>query len=316
MRRRHGRVRHPGLLRLFASLAFVAGMLSLPWLVRSTLPKLPVNVRELYVSGGSLLSALDIRSMAKVDRGQKLFSASMERVVQRVKADPRVERVAVVRNATGDMAIQVTERKAAALINLDDLYYADAEGTILGSVPAGAKDMESLPIVTGPWKGSAKNRKSIPEIRSALELMAVLATAGVAQNQISEIHFDEKLGWVLYHVGCGMRIVIGWDGFPTKAKRLKRVLRDFEKREPLVREIDLDFDDRAIVKLKRAQRGSVATKGELRTAAIGRRAIVAVPPHPDDIWGVENHDGPNSSRAAKNLDRHIIEKRSGDGEEG
>jgi len=40
--------------------------------------------------------------------------------------------------------------------------------------------------------------------------------------------------------------------------------------QPLVREIDLDFDDRAIVKLKRAQRGSVATKGELRTAAIGR----------------------------------------------
>jgi hypothetical protein len=87
---------------------------------------------------------------------------------------------------------------------------------------------------------------------TGLALRAALLDAGFEEKEISELHFDSQLGWVLYRVGAASRAIFGSDQFTEKATRLARVLQDFRNKEGTVKEIDLDFRDRAIVKMKHA----------------------------------------------------------------
>ncbi len=120
--------------RWFAPLAvaFVAAAaLFVPRWFRDLGEKLPMKIRELHVQGAKALSAIELKALAGVQEGSPLFGKWPAEVLAKVKQNPRVERVALVRDVTGKIVMHVAERKAEALVNLDRLYFVDREGNVL-----------------------------------------------------------------------------------------------------------------------------------------------------------------------------------------
>ncbi len=220
-----------------------------PWFLVRYVSKLPIRITDLRVLGGAVLSPSNVEKLSGIHEGDPLFGSWIQGTLQSIKANPRVSNVAVRRNVTGGVTILFDEKKAAALANFDELYFLDREGTVLG--PADAKSSESVdfPVMTGPWSGKKPTSGFTDELRDGISLLSTLSERGFPEKSISEIHFDRSVGWVMYRVGKKFRVVMGTSDYERKANRLSRVLKDFEGKENVLREIDLDFGDRAIVKI-------------------------------------------------------------------
>lgn len=241
--------------RWFAPLAvaFVAAAaVFVPRWFRDLGERLPMKIRELHVQGAKALSAIELKALAGIQEGAPLFGKWPAEVLAKVKQNPRVERVTLVRDVTGKIVMHVAERKAEALVNLDRLYFVDREGNVLEAADPTSAGVANLIVLTGPWK-KEKRPEPRAQLAEGLALRDALLTAGFEEKRISELHFDSKLGWVVYRVNSKAPAIIGEGRFSEKAKRLARVLRDFKGKEQVVKEIDLDFRDRAIVKVKQAE---------------------------------------------------------------
>jgi cell division protein FtsQ len=215
----------------------------------------PARVSEFRVEGMKALSSPVAKELSSLWEGKSLFGSFVSRskeAVQTLGQNPRVANVTVLRDMTGQVLVKVAERQPAALVNLDRLYYVDREGLLLDPVTPDSSEAANLVILTGDWGkmkvGMAERLK--PRLRNGLDLLAALQDAGFRQKEISELHQTAMSVWVVYLVGSGIPILVGSDRFETKALRLKRVVKDLEAQKVSVKEIDLDYRDRVVVKLK------------------------------------------------------------------
>jgi hypothetical protein len=243
------RKRTPSWFAVIAMPLVVAAAVFLPRWFRDLGERIPAKVRQMHVLGTKALSSIQIQALTGVQDGTPLFGGWQKEALEKVKKHPRIERVAVVRDVTGKVVVAVSEWKAAALVNLERLYFIDREGRVLEATDAGSPEVANLVVLTGPWK-----EKDAPSLKGRLSeglaLRDAMVKAGFGEEKISELHFDRALGWVVYRTGSKTPAVIGIGRFEEKAKRLARVLQDWKGKEGVVREIDLDFRDRAIVKVK------------------------------------------------------------------
>ncbi len=226
--------------------SFLVGATALASRVRVGLPG---KIRELSVFGQRVVQSKDLKSVAGVSRDTPLFGGWIDQTLTRVTSNPRVASAAVTRTATGQVVIRVSEHKAAALVNLERLYYLNAEGRVLDEARGDKPEALDLPVLTGPWSGAAHVSEWESRFREGTRLLKILAGGGFPQSQISELHFDPSRGWAVYRTGSAARVVVGGEQFEARVKRLRRVLKDVRWDEG-VREIDLDFADRVVVKHK------------------------------------------------------------------
>lgn len=211
---------------------------------------LPFEVRKLQVHGLKTLQAIDWYEFTGLQKNTPLFGRWMDDTLARVKANPRVAEATIFRNATGEVVIQVAEHKAFALINLDHLFFINSDGKILDQAGMNSAETRDLPVITGPWSGEPWNGEWTQHAREGVELLHHLASAEIPEKRISEVHFSETLGWVVYEIGSDARIILGSENLDQRAQRLKRVLRELEKHKKRVKEIDLNLTDRVVVKIK------------------------------------------------------------------
>lgn len=220
-----------------------------PWALERYGHRVPVHVSQLKVLGGQVLSEIDLRSILSFKEGDPLFGNKMGKAIDRLSANPRVASVAVVRDVTGRVKVNVKERKTAAIVNVGALHFMDENGDVMESVSTLSKEATDLPVLSGPWTDQKTTQGYQSRLVEALSLLRTLDVAGISQASISELHWREELGWILYRVGTRSRVIVGRDRFEEKAMRLARVARELRGRERLIREIDLDLNDRAVVKV-------------------------------------------------------------------
>ncbi|MFH1263720.1 MAG: FtsQ-type POTRA domain-containing protein [Pseudomonadota bacterium] len=239
--------------RWFAPMAIgfaIAATVFLPRFIRELERKIPFTVRNLHVQGAKALSKIEVQALSGIQEGGPLFGRWRDEALKKMALHPRLERVTVARDVTGQIVVRVAERKVAALVNLDRLHFVDRDGNVLEAADASSPEAAKLVVLTGPWK-----EKDAPSLSSrlteGLEIRDALVQAGFAEKDISEIHFDPAFGWILYRMNTKTPAVIGWDLFGEKMKRLVRVLQDLKGKEGVVRELDLGFRDRAIVKIRK-----------------------------------------------------------------
>jgi cell division septal protein FtsQ len=210
----------------------------------------PLQVREFRMYGLKALDPAALKSLTGLGKGSPLFGPWMDGVLARVSSNPRVAAATVARSAAGDVVLKVSERAAVALVNLERLYYLSAEGKVLDRARADAPEAFDLPVLTGPWSGGAWSPECAGRVREGLRVLADLSASGVSQKSVSEVHWEESLGWVLYRVGSPARTILGRGEFRERARRWVKVLGRLERERRDVGEIDLDFPDRVVVKLK------------------------------------------------------------------
>jgi cell division septal protein FtsQ len=238
------------LLGVAAGALLVAAILALGrWLPR--LPLFAVDVVEARLSGRErYLTRRTVLEAAAVRRGTPLLAVDLREVAERVRALPWVDGVVVRRELPSRLVVEVTERSAAALVQLDRLYFADAGGRVFKPVEPG--EAADLPVITGLAPAELADDPG----RSAARLAAGLALLELAAARlpvtISELHVDALRGFVLRTNAPGTEIVVGEGPFATKLDRAALVLAHLTAAGEDAESVDVTLEHRAIARRRPA----------------------------------------------------------------
>ncbi len=223
-----------------------------PWAMERYGDLLPFQIEEVKVEGTEKLSPHQVLAVAGIKLGDPLFGASAQAAPQRLKGVPRVSDVLVIRDLRGRLTLRVREEEPRALVNLNRLYFVDDEGEVLDEASSNLAEAEDLPVITGPWGGKKPEKAHLYQDRfiEAIWIAEILEAQGFDPGSISELHWEKNIGWAVYRTNVTYPVVLGHDRYVSKVRRLVRVLKDFSGREVFLREIDLDYNHRVVVKMK------------------------------------------------------------------
>lgn len=237
-----------GLLRVLRSMVFlkrfvwipcVATLLLLFGIALKASPLFTVQSVEV-VGDLKYLSVPEVMASSKIKTGEPLLSLSLKTIKKNVAALKWVRTVSVRREIPSRVWIAVEEEQPSALLLSDQLYFLSKEGAPFKNV--GTERYRNLPVISG-----TSNREEI------VEALAILSQVEREREMdlfgLSEIHFDPVLGYSLVTLSGPMEIVLGRSGIDDKIARLKILWSTYGQRLGKVRGIDLDYEDRAFVKL-------------------------------------------------------------------
>jgi cell division protein FtsQ len=164
-----------------------------------------------------------------VQRGDHLLVADPGLVEVALRRHPWVAAVEVHRTLPPALEVKVTERRAAALVELGGLYLVDTEGEVFKRALPG--DGLDLPVVTGIGRDDWVERRAQvePLLRAALALLDRWAERGLDRRApVSEIHISAQYGTTLWAGADGLEVRLGNGALPDKLARLERVLAAVE----------------------------------------------------------------------------------------
>ncbi|HEY8369471.1 MAG TPA: FtsQ-type POTRA domain-containing protein [Thermodesulfobacteriota bacterium] len=223
------------------------------WL--STLPAFAIEEVDVrFTRPARHLTRQAVLELARVTPGASLLALDLGLVAERVEAHPWVGRVVARRELPSRLVLEVTERRAALLVQLDRLYFADASGRLIKPVEHGEET--DLPVVTGL---SAQAVATDPSGTAArlVEALGVLDLADARLPiRVSELHVDPVRGFVLRtaaertSAGGRLTIVLGDGPFGPKLERAVRVLAYLAAAGEAAERIDLTLGHRAVVKTR------------------------------------------------------------------
>jgi cell division protein FtsQ len=206
------------------------------------------------IRGHAHLKRADIERIAGLAIGKNIFEVSPEEASARLLAEPWIASADVRRFLPGTYTIQVSERRAVALLALDDLYLVSEEA--LAFKKLGPGDPADLPLITGIELSSVAQDKrgTALSLVNAVAFLREYASAGVAKSALlSEIHIelDETLSC---YVGSDATYVrLGAAPYRGKLKKLREVLSQLASQSARASYVYLDNErrpDRVTVKLR------------------------------------------------------------------
>ncbi|PLX90612.1 MAG: cell division protein FtsQ [Desulfuromonas sp.] len=230
-------------------LLLVGGTLLVQVLLASDL----FRVESIEVVGNTQMAGQDIIGLSDINRGDMTFDLDLHLIGRKIAENPWVREAQVARIFPKQVVIRIEERQPRAIINLDLLYYLDERGEVFKVLGAG--DSLNFPVVTGfdraeLQQGDSENARQLKAIIALIENLKQREIFNL--DQVSEIHREEGGGFCLYTYQGAVKIRIGRDSFSEKIDRLERIYAKLEKRLPVLDYIDLNVDERIIVRIERA----------------------------------------------------------------
>jgi cell division protein FtsQ len=184
-----------------------------------------LRIREVRFAGLSRIAQGELRELSPVGPGDHLLFADVDALAAALRRHPWIAAVEIRRVLPPALEVTVTERRAAALVNLDGLYLLDAHGRVFKRAAPG--DGLDLPLVTGIARDEFTERQAElePLLAGALALADRWSERGLAQRAVlSEIHVDADWGVTLFAGDEGTEVRLGTGDIPAKLERLERVL--------------------------------------------------------------------------------------------
>jgi len=190
-----------------------------------------LRLREVRYAGLSQLSATALAELSPIRPGDHLLLCDTEAMARALRRNPWVATVEIHRRLPPALDVVVTERQAAALVDLGGLYLVDTTGQVFKRAAPG--DGLDLPIVTGlereAFEARSDDRGEEQRLRSALGLLGRWREAGLDRRAaVSEVHLDPVLGTTIYAGDEGMEIRLGQGDLPRKLERLDVLLARLE----------------------------------------------------------------------------------------
>lgn len=182
----------------------------------------------------------EVSARALVKPGVNLFRLSLKEVEKKIAAMPWVESVFVRRQIPHTLWIHVKEYKPKAILLSDRLYFVSDKGKVFKKVEQeGTRD---LPVLTGFGK-----EDSFENILSLIDFFD--SKLDFSLFGLSEIHYNEATGFSIVTLMGPMEIKLGKENLSAKLHRFKTVWAYLKPKVSAIRGIDLDYEDRAFVKL-------------------------------------------------------------------
>jgi len=244
-----------GVVSFSAVLLLFGGFFSVQLLMTSDL----FRIDRISATGGQHLSQEQIVALSDIQTGVNTFKLDLDLIGRKIAENPWVREARVQRIFPRQVEITVEEREAVAIINLGYLYFLDRHGEVF-KVLEGDDDLD-FPVITGfdYQKVQEHDPQTARELKKIVALLADLQQReqfGLAQ--LAEINRDAGGGLSLFTLNAGVRIKLGREDYQRKLDRLERIYAQLQPRLPILDYIDLNVDEKVIVRIERT---ATAAKG-------------------------------------------------------
>jgi cell division protein FtsQ len=229
-------------VKILAALAVLAGALYAGRLgVRHVVASPRFALREIRIGPTTHVDRDELIARAGVALGDRLLALDTDAVATRLAAHPWLAAVRVRRELPATLAIDVTERRAAAVAVIGGLYLIDDAGHPFKR--ATLDEAQGLIVLTGVSREAYATVREASEaaLREALAVYAAyqhpdsLAAVRQAANNadghatrppLSEIHIDPRMGFSLFLYDGGGEIRLGRGDVPDKLARVDEIFAD------------------------------------------------------------------------------------------
>ncbi|MDA8428659.1 MAG: cell division protein FtsQ/DivIB [Geobacteraceae bacterium] len=207
------------------------------------------RLKNIEVSRAKHLSREEILALTGAEAGQDLARMDLKRMGEQLSQNPWVETVHIHRYLPDRLSITFAEREPVAIVNMGYIYYLDKNGTVFKALNQG--DKLDYPVVTG---FSEEDLNSDPAgtgeaLKTTCELLKILQEKGAfILADVSEIHYDKGYGFTLFTASGGLPVKVGSGDFTAKIDRFARIYRDLMVQRAALQYIDLDYNDKIVVK--------------------------------------------------------------------
>lgn len=179
-------------LAVLAVLATIAGGLALGHRFLTTSRRFAVA--DIDVRGSSVLTADELRALLPIRRGDNVFKAATGDAERTLRALPWVASARVRRELPHTIVVEVTERKAAAVVAADELYLVDAAGRPFKRAALDRGEGKGLPVVSGVPRelyGRAPD-EAAARVRRGLDVLAAWSQAPGSRPAAGEVAVDGR----------------------------------------------------------------------------------------------------------------------------
>jgi len=211
--------------------------------------------------GQPRISQEELDAWAAVAPGTPYFWVEPKQLARRMEAHPWIRRATVTLHPPRRVVVHVREHKPLAIVRLDELYYVDRRGALMGTLAP--NDSRDLPIISGLHRGHGRTSLAValPRVAHLLRRQRVSAWLG----PISEVHFDAEHGVTIFPMEVQVSLYLGADSWQRRLKRARRVLVAWRGQEARMASIDVTGTDDVIVRMRAArpteqQHGQAATR--------------------------------------------------------
>jgi cell division protein FtsQ len=205
------------LLAVLAGLAW-GGRLA----VRHVLASPRFAVREIQIPVAAHVDRDEVLALAGVSEGARLLEVDTDVVASRVAKHPWVAGARVSRQLPATLKIEITERRARAVVTLGSLYLVDESGRPFKR--ATMEEADGLPVLTGIDRGQYVELRDASEaaFRDALALLRAYGERP-ERPAVSELNIDTRFGFTLHLLDGGTELRLGRKDFGKKLARLDRI---------------------------------------------------------------------------------------------
>jgi cell division protein FtsQ len=152
-------------------------------------------VRCIEVRGAAQLTVAEILEIAGLEEGQNIFALDIPAIERRLREQAWIRHAHLQRVVPDRLVLEIEEQKPVALVSLEGLYFANAEGEIFKRAMPG--ELVDVPVVTGISREQFRSDpvRARTQLRMAMRLIETAASVPcLKDNQIAEVQIDELLG--------------------------------------------------------------------------------------------------------------------------
>lgn len=213
-----------------------------------------VMVTKVSVEGISILSKEEIVRLMKLPPRVSMYELDLTAVQKNLQTNTFVKNVVVQRDAPSQLRIVIEERKPAALLMANELFYIDDEGVVLPYLAS--SETYDIPVISGADSAAQiKVGKKIwnDDIQEALGIIS--ASKAASENlyhTISEIRLRKGHDIVCYSFEAGVPIIFGKGDVTKKIVKLDAFMQKFSQTNEIkdIQYIDIRYDDQVVVSRK------------------------------------------------------------------
>jgi cell division protein FtsQ len=197
-------------------------------------------LKHVIVRGAKRVSGEELKALAGISAPINILTVSPEKMARAIEKNPWIRNASVGREFPDRIVIEVSERKAAALLEREgELYLVDRDGTVFKQFEAG--DGVDVPVFTGFYRD--KNLRG-DLLKKAFAFLDHLSGSDHFPRiwNVSEIYVDDVHEFSVV-TDNHLFLDLGFEEYDRKLKRLRRVMADLARSGFEGRSLHIDLQD-------------------------------------------------------------------------
>lgn len=202
--------------------------------------------KEILYTATEHIGTQELKSWIHIPRKKNLFEIDLGKLEFKLRQHPWVDKARVFRVLPNQIRVEVEEKKPVAVLLVSDiLYFLDGQGNRISRLRE--TDAANFAVISGLRLPQIQEKMRILEAYEILKYYEKQAFLKVWR--LSEVHWDNVNGFVIFTSNPTFEIRMGKDDFQKRFSRLEEVLKDLSQKSLVPKLIDLNFSKKVVVKI-------------------------------------------------------------------